>query len=190
MPPTDPHSLPIWARFARYPGPDWNKLFEKEERKPTQTSPPTPPYPPPGPAQAVGSPACTHLLECSLSKGTRSMVYRAFQNGYTHRIPDELGYESGIQGLADGGSELLVPIRKQIMPPTANIQLDWKPAPWPTRIDLNNLNWAALPNGERFRECGESHAHNAEVHLYCKCVLRLRRPFVPGGLPTLNLAPQ
>ena len=72
------------------------------------------------------------------------MVYRAFQNGYTHRIPDELGYESGIQGFADGGSELLVPIRKQIMPPTANIQLDWKPAPWPTRIDLNNLNWAAL----------------------------------------------
>ena len=190
MPPTDPHSLPIWARFARYPGPDWNKLFKKEERKPTQTSPPTPPYPPPGPAQAVGSPACTHLLECSLSKGTRSLVYRAFQNGYTHRIPDELGYESGIQGFADGGSELLVPIRKQIMPPTANIQLDWKPAPWPTRIDLNNLNWAALPNGERFRECGESHAHNAEVHVYCKCVLRLRRQFVPGALPTLNLAPQ
>ena len=190
MPPKDPHSLPLWARFARYPGPDWNKLFEKEERKPIQSSPPTPPYPPPGPAQAVGSPACTHLLECSLSKGIRSQVYQAFQNGYTHRIPDELGYESGIQGFADGGSELLVPIRKQIMPPAANIQLDWKPAPWPTRIDLNHLNWAALPNGERFRECGKTHAHNNEVHLYCKCVLRLRLPFVPGALTTLKLAPQ
>ena len=120
----------------------------------------------------------------------RSKVYQAFQNGYAHRIPDVLGYENGIRDVADGGNELLVPIRKQIMPPAANIQLDWKPAPWPTRIDLNNLNWAALPNGERFRECGKSHAHNAEVHVYCKCVLRLRRPFVPGGLPTLNLAPQ
>jgi hypothetical protein len=192
MPPRDPHSLPIWARFARYPGPDWNKLLadEKVERKPHRTSPPTPPYPPPGPAQTVGSPTCTHLLECSLSKGMRSKVYQAFQNGYTHRIPDELGYENGIRDLADGGSELLVPIRKQIMPPAANIQLDWKPAPWPTRIDLNHLNWAALPNGERFRECGKSHALTNEVHLYCKCVLRLRRPFAPGALTTSKRAPQ
>ena len=78
------------------------------------------------------------------------------------------------------------------MPPAANIQLDWKPAPWPTRIDLNHLNWAALPNGERFRECGKSHAQNVEdrTHIYCKCVLRLRRPFIPGALTTLKLAPK
>ena len=119
-------------------------------------------------------------------------MYQAFQNGYTHLIPDELGYESGIRDIADGGSELLVPIRKQIMPPAANIQLDWKPAPWPTRIDLNHLHWAALPNGERFRECGKSHAQNVEdrTHIYCKCVLRLRRSCVLGALAALKLAPQ
>ena len=126
------------------------------------------------------------MLECSLSKGMRSKVYQAFQNGYAHRIPDVLGYENGIRDVADGGNELLVPIRKQIMPPAANIQLDWKPAPWPTRIDLNHLNWAALPNGERFRECGKSHALTNEVHLSCKCVLRYARTVDSSSHPHLE----
>ena len=179
------------SEFRHYPGVRWN-VDHAIERKKVQDppTPPMPPFPPPTPVQHVPAhkrcstpkqcldapqdvAGCQRHLECALSPAARHLVYAAYDSGHTHTVPASLGPQL----------ELLVPIMKQITPPAAAEQyrLDYTPAPWPARINLDNLDWAAIPNGEKFRRCGQEKAKPGD-HMYCKYYTRKYLDWA-GGKP-------
>jgi len=171
------------SEFRSYPGVPWNVDHAIERKVQHPPSPPMPPFPPPArvqdvpahkrcrsPGQCLDAPqdvaGCERHLECALSPAARHLVYAAYHSAHTHTVPPELGPQL----------ELLVPIKKQIMPPAAAEQyrLDYTPAPWPARINLDNLDWAAIPNGEKFRRCGQRAKRGEQHgdHMYCKYYTR------------------
>ena len=157
----------------------------RHHEPPSPPLPPLPPRPPPVPTQLPGFSkrgkgggpviqavqdvaGCKRYLECALTPWARSAVYAVFQKGYQHHLPMSLDHASK--------RELLVPIRKPILKPAAKIDLNWRPAPWPERMDHKRIDWSSMPYGSDFRACalGQNtsrvfHAeHGERGHIYCK----------------------
>ena len=209
---------PAMQRFDIYPGPDLNTEFEEarktESKRGHRNKPPPPPVPPRAPPEpdiqkghenpcgfgttgaekcrdkGQDTSACTRYLECSTTPSMRKAVYNVFSVRHTHHIPKELA-----GGLAQ--HELLVPIRKPLLPPSKqnreDLHLAWKPAPWPSRINLHNFDWSSIPNGLAFERCGREFETNEAArkqHMYCKYFTHEYLVYGEGAVPPRPLGSQ